>query len=393
MTRYEPLPWPRVPLAQEEPEGSTDTVDRRRRSALPCPADRFPGRVRSNRHIPHGCAYSNDGAGERHGADGRSGAGAAPSRGHGRKGSWMRRLVLSLVAGLVGMVMVASPAAAITYGEPDAGEHPYVGFMIFFDPTAPGWFSCSGTLLDANTFLTAGHCTFGIGTDGEVVLGPDGELVTSGGTDVWVTFDDTEVLAGWPARADYPTEEALYDARSAWLDANPDYISGTAFPHPDYDNFSGFPVNHDVGIVELDQDAPVTTFGELAALGTAEALAGGTGRDRNSALVENVGYGIQSVQPKPMDVETRYKSTSRIVEVNGNIARGGNLHTLNNPSEIGGRGGTCFGDSGGPVLVNNTNQVIAVVSFGFSPTCHGADYSWRVDTQDSYDFILPFLLD
>jgi secreted trypsin-like serine protease len=56
-----------------------------------------------------------------------------------------------------------------------------------------------------------------------------------------------------------------------------------------------------------------------------------------------------------------------------------------------GRGGTCFGDSGGPVLVNNTNQVIAVVSFGFSPTCHGADYSWRVDTQDSYDFILPFL--
>jgi hypothetical protein len=45
------------------------------------------------------------------------------------------------------------------------------------------------------------------------------------------------------------------------------------------------------------------------------------------------------------------------------------------------------------VLVNNTNQVIAVVSFGFSATCHGADYSWRVDTQDSYDFVLPFLND
>ena len=37
--------------------------------------------------------------------------------------------------------------------------------MIFFDPNEPGWFSCSGTLLDADTFLTAGHCTFGIGTD------------------------------------------------------------------------------------------------------------------------------------------------------------------------------------------------------------------------------------
>jgi secreted trypsin-like serine protease len=128
-----------------------------------------------------------------------------------------------------------------------------------------------------------------------------------------------------------------------------------------------------------------------APLGTAEELAGATGRDRNNALVENVGYGVPSIQPQPMDETTRYKSTSRIVEVNGNIAQGGNLHTLNNPSPVGGRGGTCFGDSGGPVLVNNTNQIIAVVSFGFSPTCHGADYSWRVDTQDSYDFILPFL--
>ena len=307
----------------------------------------------------------------------------------------MRKVLLSLVAALVAVFTMASPAGAITYGEPDAGEHPYVGFMIFFVPSEPGWFSCSGTLLDEDTFLTAGHCTFGIGTDGEDVLGPDEEPLTSGGNDVWVTFDDTDVLAGWPARADYPTEEALYDARSAWLNANPDYIKGTAFPSPDYDEFSGFPssaANHDVGVVELEEAAPVTTYGELAPLGTAEELAGATGRGRNNgAIVETVGYGVQSVQPHPMDIESRYKSTSRIVEVNGNIAQGGNLHTLNNPSAPGGRGGSCFGDSGGPVLVNNTNQVIAVVSFGFSPTCHGADYSWRVDTQEAYDFIQPFL--
>ena len=300
--------------------------------------------------------------------------------------------LLSALLVIVGMVVAtASPANAITYGQLDDGEHPYVGFMIFFDPADPGWFSCTGTALDAETFLTAGHCTYGIGTDGEAVLDGDGDVVTSGGTDVWVTFEDTDVLAGWPARADYPTEEALYDARSAWLDANPDYITGTAYPHPEYDGFSKFPVNYDVGVVELDADAPVTTYGELAPLGTAEELAGDTGRDRNNALVENVGYGIQSVQPKPMDETTRYKSTSRIVEVNGKASTSGNLHTLNNPSPIGGRGGTCFGDSGGPVLVNNTNEIIAVVSYGFSGTCHGADYSWRVDTKDSYEFILPYL--
>jgi len=295
----------------------------------------------------------------------------------------VKKLRLALLGVVATLLMTAAPASAITYGQPDAGEHPYVGFMIFFDPSEPGWFSCSGTLLNATTFLTAGHCTFGIGTDFE-------NKGTTGGTDVWVTFDDTKVLDGWPLRADLPPDEkVVYDARRAWLESH-GFIQGTAHPNPDYAGFADFPANHDVGVVVLDEAAPINSYGVLADLGTIDALAA-LPQSRNSALIETVGYGIQSVQPHPMDVETRYKSTSRIVEVNGNIARGGNLHTLNNPSEVGGRGGTCFGDSGGPVLVNNTNQVIAVVSFGFSPTCHGADYSWRVDTQDSYDFILPFL--
>ena len=294
----------------------------------------------------------------------------------------MTRLRLALVGVVVMLFMTAAPASAITYGELDDGEHPYVGFMIFFDPSAPGWFSCSGTLLDSSTFLTAGHCTFGIGTDFE-------NEGSSGGTDVWVTFEDTEVLAGWPARADFPDEKTLYDARRAWLEGH-GYIQGTAFPSPDYDNFADFPANHDVGVVVLDESVSMDTYGVLADLGTIDALAG-LPKSRNRALIETVGYGIQSVQPKPMDVETRYKSTSRIVEVTGNISRGGNVHTLNNPSAVGGRGGSCFGDSGGPLFVNNTNEVVAVVSFGNSSTCHGADYSWRVDTQPSYDFILPFL--
>jgi Trypsin len=296
----------------------------------------------------------------------------------------MHRFKIAIVGVFALLLTTVSPASAITYGQLDEGEHPYVGFMIFFSPSDPGWFSCSGTLLDPTTFLTAGHCTFPVGTNGQPTAGD------SGGNDVWVTFAPTEVLKGWPARADYATEEALYAARSAWLNANPDYIKGTAYPNPDYDDFADFPNNHDVGVVVLDEAASVHTFGELAPLGTAEALVAGA-KTKNDALVETVGYGIQSVQPHPMDVETRYKSTSRIVEINGSASKGGNLHTLNNPSATGGVGGSCFGDSGGPVFVNNTNQVIAVVSYGDSLTCHGADYSWRVDTQPSYDFILPFL--
>ena len=295
----------------------------------------------------------------------------------------MKRLKLVLLGAVALLLATATPAGAITYGQPDAGEHPYVGFMIFFDPAEPGWFSCSGTLLDADTFLTAAHCTYGIGTKGEA------SPRTSGGTDVWVTFQEQEVLKGWPLRADYPTEEALYAARSAWLNANSAYTRGTAYPHPEYDNFADFPVTHDVGVVQLKRNMRMSRYGQLAALGTAEQLVANTAP--NDALVETVGYGIQSIQPKPMDVESRFKSTSRIVELNGNQSVGGNLHTLNNPSEVGGKGGSCFGDSGGPVFVNNTNQVIAVVSYGPSQTCHGADYSWRVDTQAARLFVSQFL--
>jgi hypothetical protein len=295
----------------------------------------------------------------------------------------MRRLRAALLGVVGALLITAAPVGAITYGQPDNGEHPYVGFMIFFDPTEPGWFSCSGTALSNTVFLTAGHCTFGIGNDGK-------HVANSGGNDVWVTFDSTEVLKGWPARADFPDEASLYAARSAWLNGNPGYIKGTSFPNPDYDNFADFPNNHDVGVVVLDHSAGLASFGVLAPLGTINELAG-VPSDRNTSLIETVGYGIQSVQPHPMDVETRYKSTSRIASLTGRASKEGNVHTLNNPSAIGGVGGSCFGDSGGPLLVNDTNKVVAVVSYGDSNTCHGADYSWRVDTAPSQDFILPFL--
>lgn len=291
----------------------------------------------------------------------------------------MKRLRLAALGVLAMLLTTAAPVSAITYGEPDNGEHPYVGFLIFYDAVEESWFSCSGTLLSPTVVLTAGHCVYDIGVNGE----DEGH---SGGTDIWVTFDPTEALEGWPAR----NPENPYPARAAWLEAADKYTRGTAYPSPDYDNFSGFPTNYDVGIVVLDEPVVMQQYGELAPLGTADQLAR-QARNRNVALIESVGYGIQSIQPKPMDIESRYKSTSRIVEVNGKASTSGNLHTLNNPSPIGGRGGTCSGDSGGPLFVNNTNDIVAVVSYGFSGTCHGADYSWRVDTQSSYDFILPFL--
>jgi hypothetical protein len=35
------------------------------------------------------------------------------------------RILIAGVAGLAAVALTAAPASAITYGEPDAGEHPY----------------------------------------------------------------------------------------------------------------------------------------------------------------------------------------------------------------------------------------------------------------------------
>ncbi len=53
----------------------------------------------------------------------------------------------------------------------------------------------------------------------------------------------------------------------------------------------------------------------------------------------------------------------------------------------GGKGGTCFGDSGGPDLLGGTDTVLAVNSYVTNSNCSGVGYSQRVDIQDVLDWI------
>ena len=112
----------------------------------------------------------------------------------------------ALVAGIIATLALAAPVGAITNGQPDDGEHPYVGQLFFYDADyvdsrfddPGGWFNCSGTLIDDKIVLTAGHCTFGTGKDGESTL-PGG----IGGNDVWVSFDEVPDYDGINSSGDY----------------------------------------------------------------------------------------------------------------------------------------------------------------------------------------------
>ena len=67
---------------------------------------------------------------------------------------------LTLLAALVvGSVLGTAPAAAITIGDLDGNGHPYVGLMVAQDAKGNPLWRCSGTLISARVFVTAGHCT------------------------------------------------------------------------------------------------------------------------------------------------------------------------------------------------------------------------------------------
>ena len=73
------------------------------------------------------------------------------------------------------------------------------------------------------------------------------------------------------------------------------------------------------------------------------------------------------------------------------------VQTTNNNGRS--KGGSCFGDSGGPVFLQNGTDhpdpgdhvIIGIVSYGMSPNCTGTDWSYRVDQPTVQDFVAGFL--
>lgn len=77
---------------------------------------------------------------------------------------------------------------------------------------------------------------------------------------------------------------------------------------------------------------------------------------------------------------------STLTNLRSALTGGYNLQTNGNGS---GRGGTCSGDSGGPVFYGGyaSNTIVAVSSFGLNPYCRGVDFAYRTDQTAVLDWI------
>jgi secreted trypsin-like serine protease len=153
-------------------------------------------------------------------------------------------------------------------------------------------------------------------------------------------------------------------------------------------NFAGFPNTHDVGVLILDQSISMPKYGRLApnSLETIEA------RGKKNTLFTVSGYGLTlsvNVHTKLSNVSFRERlmASSSLVDFDRNRWTDGyNLQTQGNGNS---RGGTCSGDSGGPVFLGDStsNLIVAVTSFGKNELCRGTDFSYRIDRQEVIDWI------
>jgi hypothetical protein len=271
---------------------------------------------------------------------------------------------------IIGAVFVAvlgggaAPAAAITNDYVEDFQHPFVGLVVFYDESGAFTHRCSGSLLTPTVFLTAGHCTAGADS-ARIYLQQDAGANFDPATGV-------DPVSGYPESC-APGTLGVTCATSSEL-----YNFG-------FDDFASFPNTHDAGLVILDQPIALSEYGSLAAVGSLDALA--TQRGRQNTLFTASGYGLTKSSPVAVtSFRERLMGQSNLTNLRSGLTGGFNLQTNGNGL---GRGGTCSGDSGGPVFYGgfSSNTIVAVTSFGLNAYCRGTDFSYRTDTTEVQNWI------
>jgi hypothetical protein len=255
--------------------------------------------------------------------------------------------------------MLCNPGYAITNGEPDAGRHPYVCLVVFevYVPgsgNVPAW-RCSGSLIAPDVVLTAGACTDG-----------------AAGARVWFA-EDVEQDPHYP-------------------NAGTNSIEGEPFTHPGYcigcGDSQGLPgyFQRDVGVVILDEPVDAGSYASLPDEGLADSL-------KSKTALDVVGYGYQEKTtggglPVWTGDKVRLYAPSQLVP--GKFAWSDESLRIS-LNLGGGKGGFCYGDSGGPTLLGDTDTILGINSHTTNRNCAGVGYSSRIDISEVLEWVYSYV--
>ena len=280
----------------------------------------------------------------------------------------MKKVVIAWVLTLALLLSVVGVASAVTDGELDNGRHPYVGLMAVFNADGEYEWRCSGTLIAPRVFLTAGHCT------------------EAPADHVRVWFDDDVESFSCP----YVDGVGYTDCGKKYFPwgGGESYTGKHIYTHPDYYNYAWF--THDLGVVILDKNVKMDEYGALPKENKLDELA--AQYNSKDITFTSVGYGLQKSFPdaaswKEVAEKVRMVSYPHLLQINTPGFTGDFSILLSNNAAT---GGTCYGDSGGPNFLGESNVVAGVTSYGLNWACGGTGGVYRIDKADDLDWLATF---
>jgi len=252
--------------------------------------------------------------------------------------------------------LLAPKTSAITYGFVDSNNtFRNTGAFIVKSPTGENFPLCSGTMITANVFLTASHCTLAFTQE----FAPEGYVA-------YVSLDQSIPFG------------SLTSSKTQLLPVT------HVVTNPNYNQSQSD--SGDIGVLILERNVRGVAPATLPACGLLDQLVAQNGL--KTATFTNVGYGVQNrvvsggvpffqdINPIP-----RMFSFSSFNSLNG-----GYLRLSQNPST--GNGGACFGDSGGPnFLTVNGQQLIASITITGDSVCRSTNVAYRLDTVSAQGFL------